>query len=53
MVFGLAVRDRDCDTGDAPPAIAENDNDAGLTVGVLVAAETDIVTGTLTHRSSP
>ena len=52
-MFGLAVRDRDCEPGDAPPAVAENDNDVGLTVSVLVAADTDKVTGTSTDRSSP
>jgi hypothetical protein len=46
-VFGLALTVRLCATGDVPPDVAENESVPGLTVSVLVAAETVKVTGTL------
>jgi hypothetical protein len=45
--LGLAVIDRLFDAGEAPPTVAVNDNEVGLTLSVLVTAEIVRVTGTL------
>ena len=47
VVLGLAVREIVLEPGDAPPAMAENDNHAGLTLSVFTGAETFNWTGTL------
>jgi hypothetical protein len=46
LVFGDALTEMVFDAGDEPPALAVNVNEVGLTVSVLVAAETVNVTGT-------
>jgi hypothetical protein len=51
--LGLALIERLCAAGELPPAVAENDNDDGLTVSVLAAAETVRVTGIWLRLSSP
>ena len=47
VALGLALSDNVCDAGDVPPAVAENDNEVGLTVSVFIVAEIFNCTGTL------
>jgi hypothetical protein len=44
VVLGVALSDRLCEPGDVPPAVAENESEAGLTVKAD-AAPTEKVTG--------
>jgi hypothetical protein len=53
VVLGLAERDRAFEPGEAPPTVAENDNEVGLTVSVLTGAVIVKVTGTSTEYDSP
>jgi len=53
LVLGVAVKEMVFEAGDAPPAAALNVNEVGLTVSVLVTAETLKVTGTLWVFCSP
>jgi hypothetical protein len=53
IVLGAALIDKLCAAGELPPAVAENDSEAGLTVSVLAAAEIVRVTGTWLRLSSP
>lgn len=53
LALGVALTDKLFEAGEVPPAEAEKDNEVGLTVSVLGAAETVNVTGTLTLLSSP
>lgn len=51
-VFGLAVKESDCEAGEVPPTVAENDNEPGLTLKVD-AGFTFNVTGMLVVRPFP
>ncbi len=53
VVLGLALTEIVCDAGDAPPAMAANDSDAGLTVSVGDAAPTVNETGILSVSPFP
>ena len=53
VVLGLAVSEIVFEPGEAPPAVAENDNDVGVTVSVFTEALIVNCTGTLLMRYSP
>jgi len=52
-VLGLALTATLWEAGEAPPAVAESDSEVGLTVSVLIAAETVKVTVTERERLLP